>query len=59
MILRSDFLLKTIPYFVDALRRDEAHLLGFLQTPQCFYQPDVFQYALYSEKRAPNEQDFF
>lgn len=59
MIPRNDFLLKTIPYFVDALRRDEMHPLGLLQTPQCFYQPDVFQYALYSEKRAPNEQDFF
>ncbi|MGX8680782.1 MAG: glycosyltransferase family 2 protein, partial [bacterium] len=33
--------------------------LGLLQTPQCFYDPDVFQHALYSEKRAPNEQDFF
>ena len=23
------------------------------------YDPDVFQHALYCEKRAPNEQDFF
>lgn len=59
MIPRSDFLLKTIPYFVDAELRGTEHRLGLLQTPQCFYQPDVFQYALYSEKRAPNEQDFF
>ena len=59
MIPKSDFLLKTIPYFVDAERRDPEHPLGLLQTPQCFYQPDVFQYALYAEKRAPNEQDFF
>ncbi|MBO4367144.1 MAG: cellulase family glycosylhydrolase [Clostridia bacterium] len=65
MIPRSCFLLKTIPYFVDAERR-EAHRpeaerlhLGLLQTPQSFYDPDVFQHALYSEKRAPNEQDFF
>jgi len=65
MIPKSDFLLKTIPYFIDVELR-ESHLpesqqlhLGFLQTPQCFYDPDVFQYALYSEKRAPNEQDFF
>ncbi len=65
MIPKSDFLLKTIPYFVDAEQRS-AHLdenmrvrLGVLQTPQCFYDPDVFQHALYSEKRAPNEQDFF
>ena len=65
MIPRSDFLLKTIPYFVDAERRQadkpeaERLRLGLLQTPQSFYDPDVFQHALYSEKRAPNEQDFF
>ena len=65
MIPRSDFLLKTIPYFVDVERRQadkpeqERLHLGLLQTPQCFYDPDVFQHALYSEKRAPNEQDFF
>ena len=65
MIVRSDFLLKTIPYFVDVELREkdkpeeERLHLGLLQTPQCFYDPDVFQHALYSEKRAPNEQDFF
>ena len=65
MIVRSDFLLKTIPYFVDAEQRnaslpeDERLPLGLLQTPQCFYDPDVFQHALYSETRATNEQDFF
>ena len=65
MIPKSDFLLKTVPYFVDAeireqpLPEDERLHLGLLQTPQSFYDPDVFQHALYSEKRAPNEQDFF
>ena len=65
MIVKSDFLLKTIPYFVDTEKRcrnlpDEKRIhLGLLQTPQCFYDPDVFQHALYSERRAPNEQDFF
>ncbi len=65
MVVKSDFLLKTIPYFVDVEIRekdrpdDEKLLLGLLQTPQCFYDPDVFQHALYSERRAPNEQDFF
>ena len=65
MIPKSDFLLKTIPYFVDAEKRnrelppEERASLGLLQTPQCFYSPDVFQHALYSERRAPNEQDFF
>ena len=65
MIPKSDFLLKTIPYFVDVEKRnlelppEERASLGLLQTPQCFYSPDVFQHALYSERRAPNEQDFF
>ena len=65
MIPMSDFLLKTIPYFVDAELRmkdvkeeDKLHL-ALLQTPQSFYDPDLFQHALYSEKHAPNEQDFF
>ena len=65
MIPRSDFLLKTIPYFVDVelknegLPEEDRVHLGLLQTPQCFYDPDVFQHALYSEKRIPNEQDLF
>ncbi|MBR6396249.1 MAG: glycosyltransferase, partial [Lachnospiraceae bacterium] len=57
MIVKSDFLLKTVPYFVQA--RKDGVKLGLLQTPQCFYEPDIFQYSLYSEKSAPNEQDFF
>ena len=65
MIVRSDFLLKTIPYFVDVEKRnadlpaDQQVHLGLLQTPQAFYDPDVFQHALYSETRTTNEQDFF
>lgn len=65
MIVRREFLLKTIPYFVDAEKRnaslpdDQKIKLGIIQTPQCFYDPDVFQHALYAETRAPNEQDFF
>ncbi|MCR4647121.1 MAG: cellulase family glycosylhydrolase [Oscillospiraceae bacterium] len=65
MIPKSDFLLKTIPYFVDAKKRSaadpkKAHIkLGFIQTPQCFYDPDVFQHALYCEHNVPNEQNFF
>ena len=65
MIPKSDFLLKTIPYFVDAelrmkdVKEEEKLHLALLQTPQSFYDPDLFQHALYSEKHAPNEQDFF
>ena len=65
MIVRSEFLLKTIPYFVEVekiastLPEDKKKHLGLLQSPQCFYDPDVFQHALYSENNIPNEQDFF
>ncbi len=63
MIPRSCFLMKTIPFFVDAEKRnkdkDKKTKLGLLQTPQSFYDADVFQHALYSENNAPNEQDFF
>lgn len=65
MIPKSDFLMKTIPYFVDAEiknkgRKEEDKIkLGFLQSPQAFYNPDLFQFNLFSEKRIPNEQDYF
>lgn len=74
MIPRSCFLMKTVPYlFLNEYKKDENgqwHKLsaeetqknkkiGFVQTPQGFYNPDLFQYNLYSEKSIPNEQDFF
>ncbi|MCR5775205.1 MAG: cellulase family glycosylhydrolase [Lachnospiraceae bacterium] len=65
MIPRSNFLLATIPYFVNAKKlseerpEDDRIRLGLLQTPQSFYTPDVFQHALYAETNTPNEQDFF
>ena len=65
MIPQREFLLKTIPYFVDAERinaelpEDRRRPLGFVQTPQSFYTPDVFQHNLYAETKVPNEQDFF
>jgi len=66
MIVRSDFLLKTLPYFVyvekcnsKISKEHKKRHLGFLQTPQCFYDPDIFQYNLYSERKVNNEQDFF
>lgn len=33
--------------------------LGFLQTPQTFYNWDLFQYHLYAEQDVANEQDYF
>ncbi|MCR5303329.1 MAG: glycosyltransferase [Lachnospiraceae bacterium] len=65
MILKSDFLMKTVPYFVDAELRNEGREkedrieLGFIQTPQSFYNPDMFQFNLFSENRIPDEQDYF
>ncbi len=65
MIPRSCFLTKTIPYFVDAERKnadlppEKQVELGFVQTPQSFYDLDLFQFHLYSEGRVPNEQDYF
>ena len=64
MIPQHKFLLKTIPYFVDAERinatlpENMRRHLGFIQTPQSFYTPDVFQHNLYAETKVPNEQDF-
>ena len=65
MIPQSCFLLETIPYFVDAekrnagLKEDEKIKLGFLQSPQSFYDQDLFQFNLHSENKIPNEQDYF
>jgi len=52
MIPLSHFLLETVPFF----NEDK---IGFVQTPQAFYNPDLFQYHLYSEQRIPDEQDYF
>ena len=74
MIPTSDFLMETIPYlFLPQLKKDEGghwvprtpeemdpdFKIGFIQSPQSFYNPDLFQYNLYSEDRIPNEQDYF
>ena len=74
MIPTSEFLMETVPYFFlpkmkkdddgkwvlrDEEEIDEDEKIGFIQTPQSFYNPDLFQYNLYSEGRVPNEQDYF
>ena len=65
MIPNSDFLMHTIPYFIGQEienegkdEEDQVHF-GFVQTPQAFYNPDLFQFNLFSESRIPNEQDYF
>lgn len=70
MIPVSQFLIETVPFFflpymekdengVWKKREKEYGKIGFIQTPQGFYNPDLFQYNLYAEKKAPNEQDYF
>lgn len=74
MIPTRDFLMETVPYFfLPKMKKDSNgkwverrndeidsnYKIGFIQTPQSFYNPDLFQYNFYSEKRIPNEQDYF
>ena len=71
MIPMHDFLTSLVPYFFRDryykkkgvwLKRDKVEpkkRVGFIQSPQGFYNNDLFQYNLYSEKNVPNEQDFF
>ncbi|MCT4632205.1 MAG: glycosyltransferase [Firmicutes bacterium] len=74
MIPRSNFLLETVPYFFLPIMKEEADgswvkrekheidknfVIGFIQTPQSFYNTDLFQFNFFAEKNIPNEQDFF
>lgn len=68
MIPMKSFLMETIPFFIKNEQQRAKELakgnvktkpLGFLQTPQAFYNPDVFQRYLMLEKEIPNEQDYF
>lgn len=73
MIPRTEFLMQTVPYFFlpvmikeDGLWRmrteeelDKNYKIGFIQTPQSFYNPDLFQFNFFAENNIPNEQDYF
>lgn len=73
MIPRSSFLMETVPYFSlpkmildDGVWRkrteeeiDPDYKIGFVQTPQSFYNPDLFQFNFFAESNIPNEQDYF
>ena len=65
MVPQSNFLLVMAAYFVDQeiknrdLEEKDRVKLGFIQSPQSFYNPDLFQFNLFSEGRIPNEQDYF
>lgn len=73
MMPMSDFLMECVPYFMPDLtnakkieqeqgikaKKKRKGKIGFIQTPQSFYNLDLFQYNLYSEENIPNEQDYF
>lgn len=48
----TTFLKETVPFFADPQ-------MGFVQTPHHFYNQDIFQRALDTGARIPNEQDLF
>jgi cellulose synthase (UDP-forming) len=52
MVPKSNFLQKTVGAFLD-------DKVGFVQTPQMFFNPDPFQFNLHFNQKIPNEQDFF
>lgn len=52
MVPKSNFLGSTLGAFTDKK-------MGFIQTPQIFYNPDPFQFNLKFNQNIPNEQDFF
>lgn len=70
MIPMHDFLTTIVPYFcLDRYEKNDegkwilkdkpGKKIGFVQTPQSFYNADLFQYNLFSENAVPNEQNFF
>lgn len=64
MIPFSSFLYSSVPFFTKNfadLENDPDHTkaLGFVQTPQSFYNADIFQFNLFAENYVANEQDFF
>lgn len=58
MIPYSGFLMETVPYLINPVEENEKPI-GLVQTPQSFYNADLFQYNLFAEDSIPNEQDFF
>lgn len=49
----ENFLMKTVPFFV---KEDN---IGFIQLPQSFINPDIFQFRFGLSKKIPFEQDYF
>lgn len=49
----SEFLMKVMPYFIKESN------LGFVQLPQSFRNPDIYQLRFRLSKKVPFEQDYF
>ena len=49
----ENFLMKTVPFFV------KENNIGFIQLPQSFINPDIFQFRFGLSKKIPFEQDYF
>lgn len=54
MVPTSNFLLTTLPFFFEG--KEE---VGFVQLPQSFKNPDIFQYRFKLFNKIPFEQDYF
>lgn len=54
MCPEPNFLMKLLPYFYD-----EKSKVGFVQTPQSFKNPDIYQYRFNLANQIPFEQDYF
>jgi cellulose synthase (UDP-forming) len=52
MIPKPEFLKRTVGFFRDIN-------VAFVQTPQSFFNEDIFQYNLFQSRDIPNEQDLF
>ena len=50
-----DFLMKTLPFFL----ANKKEKIGFVQLPQSFINPDIFQYRFRLEDKLPFEQEYF
>ncbi|MFL1695753.1 glycosyltransferase [Weissella kandleri] len=64
MIPFSNYLMASVPYFTKNFTDlkndpDNTDPLGFVQTPQSFYNADIFQFNLFLENSVVNEQDYF
>lgn len=54
MCPKKTFLMKLLPYFYDTDKK-----VGFVQTPQSFKNPDIYQYRFNLANQIPFEQEYF